>query len=125
MKVSFDLDGTAFERPKFYAELAAALKLAGHQVGVLTGHSQKAESADCRKLADLGFPDMDFYFGRSGKFEALNGAHFKRMVIDREQIDAHFDDYDYDHPDTIRIFAELGEDRVFRVRSSERREWSR
>lgn len=118
MKISFDLDGTAYDHLEFFRELCVAMQSTGHKVGVLTGHKQESEEHDRDKLRSLGFPEIDFYFGRTPDYMHLNGAHYKTMIIKREGISVHFEDYDYDHPDTNRLFKELGQEgRIFRVRS--------
>lgn len=120
MKFSFDLDGTVLERVELFREVVWALKERGHEVGILTGWPDTGESRARHRLAELDFPKPDFYFGRTKQYMPLNGAHFKSMIIEREGITAHFDDYDYGHPDTIRLFRELGQEaqvcRVFSQR---------
>lgn len=122
MKISLDLDGTAFERPEFFSALMALFQSAGNEVGILTGHKSTAEDRDRRKLLQLGFPDPSFYFGRTEEYMPLNGAIFKSHIIDREGIDLHFDDCDYDHPDTIRLFTSLGTmGKIVRLKSKDDR----
>ena len=85
---------------------------------MLTGHSHDMESKDVALMLARGFPKPDFYFGRTPDYMHLNGAHFKSMVIKREGIAMHFDDYDYDNPDTDRLFKELGqEEQIARVKA--------
>lgn len=118
MKISLDLDGTALAKMEFFRELMAALQARGHQVGILTGHAHTSKDHDVAKLVKLGFPRPDFYFGRTPEYLPLNGAHFKSMVIKREGIALHFDDYDYDNPDTMKLFGELGqEERIARLKA--------
>lgn len=125
MKFSFDLDGVCYERPEVFAAMARALQAAGHEVGVLSGHRQESGERVLAKLESLGFPRMDFYFGRRPGDMDKNGAVRKSRVIAAEGIALHFDDYDFDHPDTERLFRELGQEvSVARIRSTERREWS-
>jgi hypothetical protein len=110
MKISLDLDGTLYRYPDFFRMLMIALQSAGHEVGILTGHSQDSEAHDRQKLARMGFPPPDFYFGRTPEYMPLNGAHRKSDVIRTQGIAMHFDDYDYDNPETIRLFRELGQE---------------
>lgn len=110
MKISIDLDGTLYSRMAFFRELMLAMQSRGHKVGILTGHGQDSEAHDVRRLMEAGFPKPDFYFGRTPEYMPLNGAHYKSMVIRREGITLHFDDYDFDNQDTARIFAELGDE---------------
>lgn len=118
MKFSFDLDGVCYERPEVFAAIAHALQAAGHEVGVLSGHRQESGDRVLAKLERLGFPRMDFYFGRRPEDMDKNGAVRKSQVIAEEGIDLHFDDYDFNNRDTIRLFGALGqEQRVARVTS--------
>jgi FMN phosphatase YigB (HAD superfamily) len=118
VRISFDLDGTAYDFPEFFRELAWAMKERGHEVGVLTGHKHESAEHDSEKLVEMGFPRPDFYFGRTAEYMHLNGAHRKSDVIRDFEIAIHFDDYDYANPDTARLFAQLGQEgRIFRVRS--------
>lgn len=95
-----------------------AMQSRGHQVGVLTGHAHTSEEKDMALLVSLKFPKPDFYFGRTPEYMHLNGAHFKSMVIKREGITLHFDDYDFDNTDTERLFKELGqEEHIVRVKA--------
>lgn len=118
MKISIDFDGTLWSRMAFFREFMFAMQARGHQVGMLTGHSHDMESKDVALMLARGFPKPDFYFGRTPDYMHLNGAHFKSMVIKREGIAMHFDDYDYDNPDTDRLFKELGqEEQIARVKA--------
>jgi hypothetical protein len=118
LKVSIDLDGTAYENVDFFNGLCWALTHAGHEVGVLTGHAHTSEEKDRERLSQLGYPVMSFYLGRPPEFMHLNGAHWKSRAIVEYGIDMHFDDYDYGYDETCRLFGELGtECRVCRVTS--------
>lgn len=128
MRISFDLDGVAWERPELFSVIAHGFNdPLQHEWGILAGFgwSPDAEQHVRERLLGLGYPMPYFILGRTVDYMHLNGAHFKSAMIVEYKIDLHFDDYDYDHPDTIRLFAELGQEhRVVRVRSQERREWS-
>ena len=118
MKISIDFDGTCWSRMAFFRELMKSFQAAGHKVGMLTGHRQEEKDKDIALMVSRGFPVPSFYFGRTPDYMHLNGAHYKSMIIKRESIDLHFDDYDYDNADTIKIFAELGqEEKIARVKA--------
>lgn len=122
MKISLDLDGTALERPALFAVLSRLFISEGHEVGILTGHKTESEAHDRKKLSALGFPEMSFYFGRTTEFMPLNGAHFKAKIINEQGIDLHFDDCDYNHPDTLRLFKSLGiEEKIAKLTSIDKR----
>jgi hypothetical protein len=125
---SFDLDGVLWERPEVFRPMIHALVVAGHDFGVLAGfHHSKERVAKIReRLKELGYPEPSFVFGRTdGYYMDRNGAVHKSDKIRELGVDLHFDDYDFDHPDTIRLFAELGQEgKVARIRSAERREFS-
>jgi len=118
LTISMDLDGTLFDYLSFFKTLMLSFQSRGHKVGILTGHSCTCEIQDKNKLRALGFPEPDFYLGRTVKYMPLNGAHFKSDMIIRHGIDIHFDDYDYGLEDTVKLFSSLGqESHIFRVRS--------
>lgn len=120
IKVSFDLDGVLYEKPTVWIPLCKAIKLAGGKIGVLSGHTHNSKDRVFAKLEIMGYPKFDFFFGRREEDMPFNGAVRKSQVIKDEDIDIHFDDYDYDFVDTVKLFAELGqEDKVLRVRSVE------
>lgn len=110
LKISIDFDGTCWSRMGFFREMMLAMQAAGHHVGMLTGHKQESKDKDIELMVARGFPRPDFYFGRTEEWMHLNGAHFKSHIIKTEGIDMHFDDYDYDNPDTIKLFKELGQE---------------
>ena len=120
MKISIDFDGTLWSRMAFFRALMVAMQAQGHQVGMLTGHGHDGEAADIANMLSRGFPKPDFYFGRTPDYMHLNGAHFKSMIIKREGIDMHFDDYDFDNPATETIFRDLGQElHIARVKGPE------
>lgn len=106
MKISIDLDGTLYSHMTFFKLLWLALKQHGHEVGILTGHSLESQATDRKIITDLGFPEPDFYLGRTPEHIPFNGAIFKIEMIKQHNIDMHYDDYDYDHPITTRLFEE-------------------
>lgn len=120
MKVSFDLDGVLYEKPKAYIALCYALKSGAATIGILTGHKHSSKDKVFKRLSDLGYPDFGFYFGRRPEDMHLNGAIRKSQIIKDESIDVHFDDYDYDFVDTIRLFALGGQEgKILRLHSVE------
>lgn len=60
MKVSFDLDDTAWAYRSVFRELAHTLKARGHSVGILTGHGGRIREADLDLWVRRGFPPADF-----------------------------------------------------------------
>jgi len=106
MKISIDLNGTFYYKPEFFQWFASAMQLAGHTVGILTGHNATSETHDRVKLARLFYFYPDFYLGRTEEYLPFNGAKFKCDMIRKHSIDIHFDDMDYDNPDTVHIFNE-------------------
>jgi len=104
MKISFDLDGTAWSHMAFFRALSTAMQATGHEVGVLTGHRAEAEAEDREKLRAAGFPELNFYLGRTEPYMPLNGAVFKSDMIRAHDIAIHFDDLDYSNPETERLF---------------------
>lgn len=80
-----------------------------------------SKERDIQLMVARGFPVPDFYFGRTEEYMHLNGAHYKSAIIEREGIDIHFDDYDYDYDNssTEKLFKSLGqEEKIFRVRAT-------
>lgn len=120
MRFSFDLDGVLYERTDMWREIMLALKAAGHEVGVLSGHHQHSEDHVRKKLVSMGFPVIDFYRGREGEMLAKNGAVMKAAAIEEMGIALHFDDFDFGNAETERLFHELADmTRVARVTSRE------
>ncbi len=120
MRISFDLDGVLYEKPEIYKVLCRALKNGGAMIGILSGHKHSSKDKVFKRLDDLGYPNFDFYFGRRPEDMHLNGAVRKSQVIRDEKIDIHFDDYDFDYPATVDLFALGGEEsKVLRLRSAE------
>ena len=114
MKISIDFDGTMWSHMQFFRDFMRAMQSAGHEVGCLTGHNDDIEGRhqmnDLRLMDSRGFPEPDFWFGRTPEFVPLNGAVYKSMVILREGIDIHFDDCDFGNPETLELFKKhLGE----------------
>ncbi len=91
MKISFDLDGTAWKYRKEFSALAHILKTSGHEVGILTAHSPKLKDRDIELWLARGFPTPDFYICNENK-ESV--AKFKAEAMWKHRIDLHFEDFD-------------------------------
>jgi len=105
MKFSIDFDGTMWQHMDFFREFMIAMQARGHQVGCLTGHNAPdMEQPDINLMVARGFPKPDFWLGRTPEYIPYNGAKFKSDMIKQYNIDIHFDDYDYDNPETKAIF---------------------
>jgi len=108
MKVSFDLDGTAWKHRAIFIALANALQLDGHDVGVLTAHSEELRAADLRLWAARGFPEPDFFYNaedmrQAGVVGLADMRATKIAFARRAGITCHFDDFDDFHPDEIEF----------------------
>jgi hypothetical protein len=57
-------------------------------------------------MLSRGFPQPDFWFGRTAEYVNGNGSIYKSVIILREGIDIHFDDCDYGNPESLRLFQE-------------------
>lgn len=99
MKVSFDLDDTAWKYRGFFRQLAHALKDAGHQVGILTGHSDHSREADLLLWRARSFPPADFLLNaddivRAGiPWHGASQREAKLALAARVGIDCHIDDF--------------------------------
>lgn len=105
MKVSFDLDGTAWKYRRFFIELALALKVSGHEVGVITSHSNDLRAADQRLWAARGFPPPSFFYN-AADMESTPGEHWrdrKLAFAATMGITAHIDDWDDLIPGQLEI----------------------
>lgn len=106
MRISLDLDGTAWKYRLFFAALARALQASGHKVGVLTAHSEEIRDADLRLWWARGFPKPDFFYNaadieRSG---VQGDLRTKKLAFALNVgIDCHIDDWDNRHPDEIEM----------------------
>jgi len=122
MKISIDYDGTMWSHMAFFRALMHTMQTAGHQVGVLTGHTPDGKDRDIALMVARGFPVPDFWFGRTEAYISSNGAVYKSDTILKENIDIHFDDYDFNNPETEAIFKEKLGDQFYRVIKVEHRE---
>lgn len=108
MRVSFDLDGTAWKYRRFFRLLAHALKNAGHEVGILTAHDPRLFTEDERLWMRRGFPTPDFYYSH-GDMRALfpdGPAGIRDLKIAFAKavgIDCHIDDWDDLLPGQIEL----------------------
>lgn len=123
MKVSIDFDGTMWDHMAFFRDLMKSLQAAGHEVGCLTGHEPRIMENDIALMVARGFPKPDFWLGRTPEYVPFNGAKFKIDMIRAHGIDVHFDDFDYNNPETKRLFDEAADVRykVFKVEHREPR----
>ncbi len=94
MKISIDLDGTAWSHKAFFRDLMKAMQMLGHQVGILTAHRSIHRDADLLLMAQEGFVKPSFYLCRPYQ-SGDNYAEFKAKAILAEGIDIHFDDCDF------------------------------
>ena len=117
MKISIDLDGTLWAHMDFFRNFMKAIQLQNHKVGILTGHNLENKQHDIDKMIANRFPIPDFYYGKeTDQDKATNGAYFKARKIKEENIDIHFDDNDYDNPETYRLVQQLGiQEKIFKV----------
>ena len=92
MKVSIDFDGTFWENVAFFGEMGRAMQTAGHQVGILTGHSAEIEPEDRRLLLARCNFTPDFFLNRDETALLQEVREWKAGIIDREGINVHFDD---------------------------------
>lgn len=122
MKISIDYDGTMWSHMNFFRQLMISMKAAGHSVGCLTGHEPRIRDSDISLMLSRGFPEPDFWFGRTPEYVPFNGAKFKSAMILQEGIDIHFDDFDYNNPETERLFKECLGDEFYRIVKVQHRE---
>lgn len=92
MKISFDLDGTAWKYRKEFSALAHILKVSGHEVGILTAHSPDLKDRDIELWLARGFPTPNFYICKEDK--RYTDARYKAEAMDIYEIDLHFEDFD-------------------------------
>lgn len=124
MKISIDFDGTMWSHMAFFRELMRFYQTSGHTVGVLTGHSHDPFhiQRDIDLMTARGFNRPDFYFGRTPEYMAFNGAVRKSDIILSENISLHFDDFDFNNPETERIFKERLGMEFYRIVKMQHRE---
>lgn len=61
-KVAFDLDQTIYAHPNFLLAVWDGLREAGYKVGILT-ENPDGENVNLKKLNDLGYKHISFYYG--------------------------------------------------------------
>lgn len=61
MKIAIDYDGTIMAYPEHYKMLMAALRSAGHEVGIVTGRPSATKFEDAKRIANMGII-YDFYY---------------------------------------------------------------
>ncbi len=104
MKFSIDLDGTLLANQDFFREFMHLMQDAKNEVGILTGWQHESKDKCFELLEELGFPKPDFFLGRTEEYMPKNGAVYKLDMIAEHNIDYHFDDFDFNNPETIEIF---------------------
>lgn len=121
MKVSFDLDDTAWKYREFFAALAWALKRDGHQVGMLTGHEDghrnahgerkgtEVREADLRLWEARGFPPADFLLNATDcqkagiPWHGVPQREWKLELARQNGITAHVDDFAYHYGGNLEL----------------------
>ena len=105
MKVSFDLDGTAWKYRDLFSELAHALVARAHEVGILTGHEDETDNHKGIRQADLhlwkarGFPEASFLLNatdcrRAGiPWHGVGQREWKAELARRSGVALHIDDW--------------------------------
>ncbi len=111
MKISLDFDGTTWQHQEFFKAFMRAMQAAGHQVGMLTGHHEHSKDKDIKLMMSRGFPKPDFWIGRPNGTRWQGGSYKPRM-IEKHNIDYHFDDCDFSSKKTVELMG--GHPRLFR-----------
>lgn len=99
MKISFDLDGTAWKFREAFKELAHCFKARGHEVGILTGHDDTIREADLHLWTARGFPPADFLLNaddcqRAGiPWHGASQRQWKLKLALKNGVSMHFDDW--------------------------------
>lgn len=105
MKISIDFDGTLWQHQDFFRAFMIAMQKDGHEVGMLTGHHMKTKSDDFNLMKARGFPAPDFFIGRPDG-GTIHGGSFKPRMIEKHNIDYHFDDCDYSQPHCVELMGD-------------------
>ncbi len=74
VKISIDCDGTLWDHMSFFRNFMISMQAQGHQVGILTGHTNDSREKDIDLMVSRKFPKPDFYFGRLPEDMPFNGA---------------------------------------------------
>ena len=91
MRISIELDGSFWLMPEFFGKISNYLKSEGHEVGILTGHSEEIKKEDLRLLWErVRFVPSFFYCRDNDDFE-MNEIEWKAEMINLKSIDLHFD----------------------------------
>lgn len=118
MKIAVDLDGTALYHREFFKEFIRAMQGRGHEVGILTSHNVEDEEEDLLMLEALGFPELDFYIGKTDEEkEELkptigNNGTWKARMVEEHEVDYLFGDLDR-NPNYLKAFRKKFPDRIF------------
>jgi hypothetical protein len=103
MKISFDLDDTAWKYRTAFAELAHCFKARGHTVGILTGQNSSTHDSNLRIWLARGFPPADFRLCADDAIRLgipwvnTPQREWKLALAKHEGIDVHFDDFGCRH----------------------------
>src|SRR3954462_15039074 len=90
MRISFDIDDTYTKDPVAFQRLRALLKLAGHEVGVLSGRTPETVPGGPWDFA-YGGTEINDYPPVSQDWERSRG---KSALMRKYKIDLHFDNAD-------------------------------
>lgn len=93
MKISIDLDGTAWRHREFFGALTRAMKSTGHTIGILTSHEDTIKKADCDLFLARFGAVPDFWIGRYVNEPFMDHREWKIQKAKENNIDYHFDDW--------------------------------
>jgi hypothetical protein len=103
MKISFDLDDTAWKYRAVFAAMAHAFKAAGHEIGIITGHGDYLREDDLKLWVARGFPPADFLLNASDcereniPWHGVPQRIPKLELMRRHGVTVHFDDFGCRH----------------------------
>lgn len=94
MKISLDLDGTILSHMTFFSEFMIAMKVQGHEIGILTARRTHHREATKLLLAAHSIPEPAFLIMRAYN-STMTYGEFKAQQILLNGIDMHFDDCNF------------------------------
>lgn len=106
MKISIDLDGTAWRHQKFFGAFTRAMKKDGHKIGILTSHEVTVEDSDLALFRKLFRVKADFFIGREVNEGFENHRDWKIQKVKEHAIDYHFDDWAFFQ--AVELFCNKG-----------------